>query len=387
MKKDILFICVLGIIFSVSIQLRTPNSHVSDFLAYWSASHLLITGSSPYDHTALSALEQSINPDLASQGEAFLNTWNPPWLILIFTPFGLMPYKIAELVWTFFNTVLIGLALIISWQMSSKASSSRGILYVFLACYIFGETISYLVIGQITSLVLIGMVLSIFLIDHHLDLLAGFALLLSTIKPQVSYFFLIIMLIWIIQNRRWQIIEGLAIAASSTLIIFWIVNPGWVTDYIILIKSMPYYAIYTSTIGSFMASLFNIRIFYVMAIILIFLIKPILIILKRDGWLTAMNISIIISLPLSPFGFNFDQILILPSIVQIIAWLSTNQLSKKITRIILGCLASFYLLVYWLLSINRLEYYWFFIVPIAFLPIYIISWKKRRENLKLSYGS
>jgi hypothetical protein len=334
----------------------------------------------------MSILQQSTSPERISQGDMVINAWNPPWLILSLAPLGAIPYPIAVMIWIFCNTLLIGLALIISWQMCAGTHSSRGILFVFIAGYFFGETISYLAIGQITVLVLLGMVLSIRWLDRQLDLLAGAALLLTVIKPQISYFFLLIVLIWIIQNHRWKVIEGFVIAASTSLILFWIIYPNWVNDYITLLSNLPYYSLYTSTIGSFMSSIFHIKIFYFSAIILIFFINPILRILKSDGWLTTMNLALLVSLPLSPFGFSFDQIVILPSIVQVIAWLWNRQFSMKTTAFIIGSLVLFYAFVINMLSISILEYYWFFIIPIIFLPIYIIPWKMSHEPQKLSFG-
>jgi hypothetical protein len=380
MKKNIIFIFLLGIILTPLFQVVDLNAGKDDFLAYWSAAHLLVTGGNPYDHSAMNSLEKSVRPELVSDGDFFLNAWNPPWLLLLFAPLGFLSYPIAVPVWIFCNTVLIGLALIISWRMCTGNESSKGILIVFVAGYLFGETIAYIAIGQITVLVLLGMLLSIWWLNHQKDILAGAILLFTLIKPQISYFFLLIVLIWIIQNRRWKVILGFVIALLSSLIIFWIIDPGWLNNYITLINSMPYTLIYTSTFGSFMASLFHTNIFYFSVLILIFCIKPLLRILEKAGWYTAMNISVLISLPLSPFGFTFDQIIILPAIVQIISWLWQRRFRIKTISLIIVSLLLFYAFVIKMLSINNLAYYWFFIIPVIFLPIYIIPWKIGYES-------
>jgi len=385
MKKNIFFVCVLGILLTVFIQIYNLGTGKGDFLAYWSAAHLFISGDNPYDQSAMTILQQSTSPEIFSQGGMLLNAWNPPWLILILAPLGVLPYQIAAILWIFSNTIVIGITIIISWQMCTGTHSSRGILFAFIAGYLFGETISYLAIGQITMLVSLGMVLSIWWLDHKSDMLAGAVLLLTLVKPQISYFFLLILVIWIIQNRRWKVIEGFFIALSTSLIIYWIIHPSWVKDYITLISNLPYSSLYTSTIGSFIASIFHIKIFNFSAILLLFFIKPLLNILNRDGWLTSMNLALLVSLPLSPFGFSFDQIVILPAIVQVIAWLWDYKFSMKTTAIIICSLILFYALDLKMHSIIKLENYWFFIIPIAFLAIYIITWKMRHESREISY--
>jgi hypothetical protein len=387
MKKNVIFVGLLGILLTVIIQFSNFGAGKRDFLAYWSAAHLFIYGDNPYDQTAMRALQQSTIPGIISPGDTVINAWNPPWLILIMSPLGALPYPLAFPIWTFFNVLLLGLIIIISWQMCGHARSSSGILIAFVASYIYGGTISYLAIGQITVFVLLGIVLSVWWLDHQADFLAGAVLLLTLIKPQISYFFLVIILIWVIKYRRWKVIEGLAIAVVTTLIIFWIFDPSWVKDYLMLITSLPFSSLYTSTIGSFFASIYHTNIFYFSPIILVFLIKPILRIQERDGWLTSVNLALLISLPLSPYGFSFDQIVIIPSIVQVISWLWNLQISRKCSIIIIGSLIIFYALVIRMLSISMLEYYWFFIFPFIFLVIYIIPWKMSRASKQLSLRS
>jgi hypothetical protein len=126
---------------------------------------------------------------------------------------------------------------------------------------------------------------------------------------------------------------------------FWIIDPTWLHEYLVLLKSMPYSLIYTSTIDSFIASIFHTKIFYISAIVLIFFVKPILRILENEGRFITMNIALLESFPLSPFGFTFDQIIILPSIVRIIASLWNHQIPGRASKIIIVELILFYLFV------------------------------------------
>ena len=387
MKRNIIFTAILGIIFALTFHVFNPKAGRNDFLAYWSTTHLFISGENPFDQTALRILQQSIPPEELSQDGNVLNAWNPPWFILIFSPLGLLPYSSAVSAWVFVNTFLVGLALIITWQMSGGTQNSRGMLVVFVVGYLFGETIAYLAIGQITVLVLLGMVLSIWMVNHQFDWLAGASLLLTIIKPQISFFFFLIFLIWTIQHRRWKIISGLAIAGLTSLIIFWVVNPNWVNDYINTLGVLSGAYNYTSTVGSFVEAIFHTKIFNFSAIFLLFFIKTLLRVVEKDGWLTALSLAMLISLPLSPFGFSFDQIVLLPVIVQIIAWLWAKKLTTRTYAIIIGSLILFYSFEYFLQSIYSIEYFWFFIIPIMLLPIYLFSWKASQRFLKLSYGS
>ena len=382
MKKDLFFIVSLGIILTLIIPMFLREKGGGDFLAYWSAAHLFANGGNPYSQAEMRQLQQQTSPDRFVNNDGFINAWNPPWLILILLPVGILPFSIAFPVWVFCNTFLIGLALLISWKLCVGDQRSWGILFVFLTGFLYVETISYLAIGQITSIVLLGIVLFIWFLDRDLDILAGIAILFATIKPHISYFFLILAFIWIIQNRRWKVVIGFILAALISLVIFWVIIPGWLNNYISLLNNLPFNLLYTSTFTSLISDKFNISIFKFLPILLIFLIKPLLQIIRSEDWLTAANLALLASIPLSPYGFNFDHIVLLPSIVQIIAWSSKNEIPRKYTYFIFIGLVVINLIIAKMLSIDGLEYYWFFWIPIPLLGIYLFAWKTRNAYRK-----
>jgi hypothetical protein len=382
MKKDLFFIISLGIILTLIIPIFLRENGGGDFLAYWSAAHLFVNEGNPYSQAEMRQLQQQTSPDRFINNDGFINAWNPPWLILLLLPVGILPFSIAFPIWIFCNTFLIGLALLISWKLCVGDQRSWGILFVFLSGFLYVETISYLAIGQITSIVLLGIVLFIWFLDRDLDILAGVALLLTTIKPHISYFFLILVFIWIIQNRRWKVVIGFISVALISSVIFWVIIPRWLTDYISLLNNLPFNLLYTSTFSSLISDKFNISIFKYLPVLLIFLIKPLKQIIRREGWLTATNLALLVSIPLSPYGFNFDHVVLLPSLVQIIAWSSTNEIPRKYTYFIVVGLIVINLIIAKMLSINGLEYYWFFWIPIPLLGIYLLARKTRNAYRK-----
>lgn len=384
-KKDIFFIIALGIILAIFIPLFNPGKGGVDLLAYWSAAHLFAHGGNPYDQAEMSSLESQTSPERFSDTSTLSNAWNPPWLILIMLPVGILPYPIAISVWIFCNTLLIGMALLITWKLCMGNQKSKGILLVYVVGFLFVETLSYLAIGQITGLVLLGIVLSIWFLNRNMDVIAGIALLLTTIKPHITYFFFILVIIWVIQSHRWKVFVGFLTAALISMLIFWIAIPGWVNNYILLINNLPYSQLYTSTLGSFINEKFNISVFKYSAVLLIFLVKPLLQVVKKDGWLTATNLALLISVPLSPYGFNFDHIIILPVFVQLIAWAFSAELSRIVMVFLAVSLVTINLIVGKLASMNGLEYYWFFWIPIAFLVIFLITWKMRDAPRKFAH--
>ncbi len=374
MKKNLIFILIMGIFFSIAVPMFNTNAVKGDFLAYWSSAHLLVYGGNPFNPEEMRAVESPIDPTRFSASTGLISSWNPPWLFILLAPVGLLPYPVASIVWIFLNVMIIGLSLILAFKLCGGNPESRGMLMVFLAGFLFAGTAAYLVIGQITSLVLLAILGAIWGITHKQDYLAGFCLLVCTIKPHLTYFLILLIFIWMIRNRRWKILIGAIGSALVSMLVFWIVLPGWMSDYITLLHALPFTHLYTSTFGSFMAEVLQLPFFKYSAIILPFLIPPVYRLIDRFGWMTAANFSLLISIPLSPYGFYFDHILVLPAVVQMIYWISSQVFKLKYKIIVSLGLLVINLALIFILSINGLQIYWFFWIPLAVFALYLPVW-------------
>jgi hypothetical protein len=378
MKNQIIAVLLLSVIISVLVPFLTPGKGQADFKAYWAAAAVIVRGGNPYDPNDMLAIQQEVVAGQEGNTNLVLNAWNPPWLILLMVPLGWLPFNLAAGIWMFINLLFLGIMLILTWDMLIIQNGDRGFPIVLVVGYFFIPTIILISMGQISSLVLLGIILGLRWIQKTQDWLAGSALLLTTIKPHLSYFLLLLIFVWVVQNRRWKIIGGMAVAALLSLGIFFILLPGWPGDYITLIRSMPYTQIYTSTVGSLMAAVFGIKLFYLSAVLILFLIRPLLNLVRSEGWLVPANFSLLVGIPLSPFGFLFDQILLLPAIIQIIAWIWSKELRGVEAIVIAGCTILVNIGVLMLVTLEEPKYYyWFVWAPLALLVIYFIAWKIR----------
>jgi hypothetical protein len=79
-----------------------------DFLQYWAAGQLNATGGNPYDATALLDLQRAAGRP-ADRPAVLM--WNPPWVLTLAMPFGLLPARTAQLLWLVIQfAILIGTA-------------------------------------------------------------------------------------------------------------------------------------------------------------------------------------------------------------------------------------------------------------------------------------
>jgi hypothetical protein len=75
-------------------------------------------------------------------------------------------------------------------------------------------------------------------------------------------------------------------------------------------------------------------------------------------------------------GFSFDQIVLLPAIVQIIAWLRQSNLANRWAWIVGSGLIGMNLVLFWMLTLPSLPYTWFVWVPFALLGLYMLAWRR-----------
>ncbi len=376
MKKPLIFVAILGIILAVFTPIMAPGKGEGDFLAYWCAARLMVTGGNPYDQSAMEAMQRA-NRSTPDDGQGVtLGPWNPPWLSLILLPYSLLPFKLAAPLWMFTNIMLIGLSVILSLRLLDRSAEGREFLWIFIACLFYGETISLINMGQVSSLVLLGLVLGIYWLRQGRDYLAGAAFLLATIKPHLSYLALFTILIYVLSTRRWKAALGLAAAGAASTLIAWILFPDWLAAYFTLVSSTAFSQLYTSTLGSFIDELFGFPYLRYAGLLTLPLAWPLLKISVKKGWLTALNLALLISVPLAPFGYSFDQAVLIPAVIQILLWISEKRLPAALAWGLAAWLILADLVLLGLLTQDGLPYFWFFWVPLALLAAYLIGYSQ-----------
>jgi hypothetical protein len=142
MRKTLLFVIIFGSLLALQAALTTSHVGEKDFLGYWSAAHLLLTGGDPYDPGALRKLQHSVRPEQVNKDAPPAIVWNPPWLILMLLPLGLLPFDLATLAWLFCNLVLVGLSLAMAWQSLAEGLGNRGFILALAAGFLYIGTLS-----------------------------------------------------------------------------------------------------------------------------------------------------------------------------------------------------------------------------------------------------
>ncbi len=135
--------------------------------------------------------------------------YNPPTLIPLLLPFSLGSLSQGYRLWLAFNLILLaGFFLIVQHHL--KLDGSDRFLFLLAILSFYPLTIQ-LVQGQTAMLVLIGLTLAYLGLRSGHEFLAGLALALCAIKPQLVLPLFLVLLF----KRRWSALAGLATGTAA----------------------------------------------------------------------------------------------------------------------------------------------------------------------------
>jgi hypothetical protein len=359
------------------VHAATPHTaasdpkYVRDFVEYWAATRLLLTGNNPYGPQELFELQRSVGWTESIP----LLMWNPPWTLSFTLPFGFASFDVAQFSWLLLNISIIVFCAKQLWFLYGGLPTAYR--KAWLVVLTFAPAYLVLILGQITPLILLGLVgFLLFARDKQWKWAGAFTILVS-IKPHLLYLFWIALVLWIFEKRQWQLMIGATVSgfiAATTPLFF---SSSVYSDYIQLNRTAKLPTPFdwqTPTMGQAARFFFApeaVWLQFVPSLIGVFWLlfhwhKS----KNQWEWSTQLPILIIASLATTSFAWSFDYIVLLPAIIQAASWLSRRQeLSCKTPVIIVYVIImALYMLVFFL-SPND---FWRFWLGPAFVIAYLI---------------
>ena len=249
--------------------------------------------------------------------------------------------------------------------------NSKFVIVSMLFVLLFPPVVSGLYMGQVTFLVFFGLVASMYLMKNEMWFWAGAALILTTIKPHLVILSLIYMLIYMAQQRKFQGWGGLLVAGLICIIILFLYRPEWINDFIGLSRNAPI-SWATPTIGGILSSAGITE--SARYLILIFLPLPIFLTWQNTKFSMEFSVALLtlITVPVTFFGWNYDQSMLLIPIILIFSWLAQSETSLQKTFSILLITLSLAVNIYLrTLSTNDVFFVW---IPLSWWLIFLVTW-------------
>lgn len=219
-----------------------PYPGHNDFLSRWEgARSYWVDGLNPY------GAEASLNIQERIYGRAVTETEDPGFFAYPFyTNFLLYPivhtsYAWASAIWmVLLEACLIGALFLLLNHFRWRPNA------LLLAWLILWTLLSYfpargLLLGQPGHLVYFLEVLAIWALARRYDGVAGVALALSTIKPQMGYLIVPFLLLWGLREQRWRFVGAFVGAFGALMLASFLLLPTWLGDWLSQVALYPSY--------------------------------------------------------------------------------------------------------------------------------------------------
>lgn len=295
----------------IAVTLLTPRyAGARDFVTYWASGQQLDHHENPYDHDAIKRLEVSVGyaPDAPT-----LIMRNAPPSLLLTLPLGFLGIRAASLLWSIILLVSFWLSVRTIAAMYHQPRNKLNLL-----AYAFAPALSCLIAGQTALFVLLG--LTLFLRFHRSrPLLAGAALWLCALKPQLFVPFALVLFIWIVATRSYRILIGASLALGFSTAVVLAMEPHVWFHYFQMMKAVKF----ETQVIPCLSTLLRLLIFpeafwlqYLLAALgcvwaIFFQVRK----FEEWDWMDHGAPLMLVSLAVAPYSWFMDQSVLLPALL------------------------------------------------------------------------
>ncbi|HKW24376.1 MAG TPA: glycosyltransferase family 87 protein [Terriglobales bacterium] len=323
------FALVLGVL---SVSLVARASLHNDFVEYWAAARVLLAGGNPYSPEAILAAESPTG----FAGKRPLLMWNPPWTLPFLLPFGALSYSKASAAWLLLSLGIVFACADFLWREYGGNPRRRWLGWLLAAS--FFPLLTALGLGQIGPLILLGLTLFLRYHASH-PLVAGAATVLIAVKPQLLYLFWLIVFLDCVRRRSWRLLAGAGAALLLASLLPLLLNPHLWRDYFDLAGSGEVLRNPSPNFGTLLRMQWGNHAWLQYAPMLfgVACLAPFWRIRRESwSWSEELPLILLVSLVTTAYGWLFDQIVLLPAIMQLAA-----PLARRASRLRLQAIAGY----------------------------------------------
>ena len=222
---------------------KVPGAN--DFYPRWKGSQLFWQdGTDPYSQAATEAIQQGMYGRLATPDEDQVLFVYPFYTVFSLWPLISLEYAWVQAIWlvivqlSIIGGVILGLRLV-NWQVSVWM-----LAVILLWSVFFYNSTRTIILGQFAGPIFLCTIGCLLALKHDRDVLAGFLLSWTTLKPQMSYLLIPALMLWALGQRRWRFVAGFVGTMGLLAGLSFILLPTWLTSFV---EQVGYYPGYTIT--------------------------------------------------------------------------------------------------------------------------------------------
>lgn len=248
LQSSTLFFAVFFVVLGVLAVIATHELFTiryaaqNDFLPRWEGARgFWQEGISPYSETATRNIQQMIFGRAARSGEDLSLFVYPFYTVFVVAPFTVLSYSwaAAAIIVALVACLLAGLFLILDvlrWRVSPLM---LGVLVLFtITNYYAVRGVNLGQLGHVVYALQMGTLWALF---RRYDRVAGVALAIATIKPQMGIFIVPFLLLWGVRVQRWQFVGVFVLAFGALMGVSFVLLPSWLGDWLAQVSLYPSY--------------------------------------------------------------------------------------------------------------------------------------------------
>lgn len=242
-----MLILLLALVLAVMVVIThnaftAPYPGLNDFMSRWEgARSYWIDGLNPYGDEASLNIQQRIYGRPAAEGEDPGYFAYPFYTLFLVWPLVVLPYSWASAAWmVLLEACLIG-SLFLLLDLFRWKPRPTLLAALILWALLFYFSARGLILGQPGLLVAFLEILAVWALVKKRDGIAGVALALSTIKPQMGFLIVPFLLLWGLRARRWRFVAVFAAVMVALLLASFLLQPSWLSDWLAQLALYPSY--------------------------------------------------------------------------------------------------------------------------------------------------
>lgn len=281
-----------------------------DFISYWAAGKQLLHGGNPYDFAAVRSLERSAG---LGDDQTILMMRNLPTALFLAWPLGFFTPTTALTLWLLASLAGLSVSLAVIWLLMGKPDSLW-----HLCGYAFAPALACLMAGQFGIFLLLGFVLFLYFYNKK-PFLAGASLLLCATKPHLFLPLAAVLVLWIVRERAYRLLAGFLTALAAGCALAFHLDPHAWAHYSFMMQNGGALQEPVPTLSVFFRLFLDPRAvwlqFFPATLACLWAIWYFCSRRERWDWLDQGLLVLLVSAMTAPFGWFFDETLLLPALL------------------------------------------------------------------------
>ncbi len=373
----VILIVAVGTAVLAAIGWPASSYRHNDFAGFWVGSRLLLDGVDPYQFGPFLEMHQRIG----SQGLAI----NPPGTAygypltaaMVFAPFALLPVELAAPLW-FVTQATLATGAIIALALVLVRETFRRDLPVLVAVGASSQPAWLLAAGgNLGGYLLAIAAASTALVLRERPFLAGAVLGFLVVKPHPLLIAVPLMLLGLPRATAARVVGGAAVVGGAIVLASVLIQPGWIAEYLVPLGRIGGAPVRRSTVFGLVGPELGPLTWVVVALILGTFVVWELRRVRRTELLVAAAIPV--SLFCVPYGWSYDQLLLLVTATVIVAIVA--RATTRARFVVVATLAIVLVPLTWTLygiAFQRGEESWTAVVPVAMLGLLAVAERAAR---------